>query len=462
MIARTVLTIALLGAAAAAAPVAAQQQRNAPFTLQRALGAPDGLKISGSVRGRYEALHNQFRPGLGRNDDLFVLRSTLFAEYDSGLIRIGGELMDSRAYFTDAGSSVSTSEVNALELVQGYVGVDLGAALGSGSTTSIDVGRFTMDLGSRRLAGRNSYRNTTNAFAGVRTEFHGADKSYLTLFYTLPLNRLPNDKQGILHNKVKWDRESFDVAFWGGFLNKPGLAGRANLDLYFFGLNERDSPDYPTKDRQLYTPGIRLFSDPKPGRTDFEFEGAYQFGRTSTGTAANAPEQNVAAYLLHAEVGHQFDASWKPRLSFEYDLVSGDDPGGDYGHFDGLYGPRRSDYGPTGIFGPLGRNNISSPGVRLEVTPSGRWDGFAMYRANWLDSATDSFANTGVRDPAGASGKFAGHQLEGRVRYWVVPSLLRLETGGAVLVNGRFLNDAPNATGYGDSVYGYFDLTATF
>src|SRR3546814_7865468 len=196
--------------------------------------------------------------------------------------------MDSRAYFDDAGSSVSTGEVNAAELIQGYVGVDFDDALGSGSSPSVDCGRFPMDLGSRRLVGRNNFRNATNAFTGVRAEFRGADKTYLTAFYTLPLNRLPGDKAGILDNKVAWDRESADVAFWGGFLNKPALAGRANLDLYFYGLTERDSPDYPTRNRHLYTPGIRIFADPKPGKTDFEIEGAYQFGRARTGKIGRA------------------------------------------------------------------------------------------------------------------------------------------------------------------------------
>ncbi|MBO0749135.1 MAG: alginate export family protein, partial [Porphyrobacter sp.] len=93
--------------------------------------------------------------------------------------------------------------------------------------------------------------------------------------------------------------------------------------------------------------------------------------------------------------------------------------------------------------------------------PSKRWDGFVAYRALWLDSATDSFAFTGVRDPSGASGKFAGHQVEARARYWLVPKMLRLETGGAVLFNGRFLDSAPNANGFGDPLYGYVDLTLT-
>src|SRR3546814_17226900 len=91
-----------------------------------------------------------------------------------------------------------------------------------------------------------------------------------------------------------------------------------------------------------------------------------------------------------------------------------------------------------------------------------RWDGFLAYRAAWLDSGTDSFASTQVRDPDGLWGKFAGHQIEARARYWLLPKLLRLDVGGAMLINGRFLHDAYNADGYGDVKYGSADITATF
>lgn len=47
-------------------------------------------------------------------------------------------------------------------------------------------------------------------------------------------------------------------------------------------------------------------------------------------------------------------------------------------------------------------------------------------------------------------------------RYWVVPKLLRLDTGGAVIINGRFLDDAPNANHYGNPLFGYVELTASF
>lgn len=146
----------------------------------------------------------------------------------------------------------------------------------------------------------------------------------------------------------------------------------------------------------------------------------------------------------------------------EYDLGTGDDGEGDYNRFDNLYGPRRPDFGPTGIYGPFGRSNINSPGARVEVKPSSRLDGFVGYRAVWLESASDTLANTGVRDASGISGDFAGHQIETRARYWLIPQLLRLEAGGALLFPGEFLDDAPNASGNGTTTYGYIDITATF
>jgi hypothetical protein len=80
----------------------------------------------------------------------------------------------------------------------------------------------------------------------------------------------------------------------------------------------------------------------------------------------------------------------------------------------------------------------------------------------WLDSATDGFATTGVRDASGRSGKFVGHQVEGRIRYWLIPSRLRFEYDGLLLAKGRFLRDAPNAPPKAWTVYNSFNLTASF
>lgn len=460
MIARLVPGASLLVLALIGSPALAETT-DQPWTLQQAIGNPDDLKVSASVRARYETLGNQFRPGLDKNDDLVTFQTDIAAQYDTGPIRIGGELMDSRAYFGDPGSAVGTGEVNALELVQAYAGADFGPLFGKGTSASLDAGRFTLPLGSGRLVARNNFRNTTNAFTGAKFVFRGKANEQLTLFYTYPQQRLPSDKAGILDNHVQWDHEGDDLKFWGGFLNAPKIAGSTNLDLYFFGLEEHDTPDHATKDRHLFTPGLRVFRNPAPGKFDYQLEYAYQFGHVSTSTTPGAAKQNVSAQMLHAEVGRQFAGSWQPRVALEYDFGSGDKPGGDYGRFDNLFGARRSDWGPTAIYGPLGPANIRSAGVRLEVKPSKRWDGLIEYRAAWLDSATDTFASTGVKDASGGSGKFAGQQIQARARYWVLPKTLRLDAGGAVLFNGRFLSDAPNSNHFGNTLYSYIDLTLT-
>lgn len=460
MIVRVAKAGSLLALTLAAAPALADSN-DKPWTLEEALGNPDDLKVTASVRARYEALGDQFRPGLDKDDDLVTVRTDIFAEYDAGPIRVGAELVDSRAYFGDKGSSISTSEVNALEPIQAYIGADLGPAFGKGTSSTLDLGRFVLDLGSRRLVARNDFPNTTTAFTGAKFEWHGAHKEKLTLFYTYPQQRLPDDKASLLDNKVRLDKESDALIFWGGFFNEPKIFGATNLDLYFYGLEEKDWAGHPTRDRHIYTPGVRLYREPAAGKVDYQLEYAYQFGHVSTSTAPGAPQQHVSAQTLHAELGYQFKAAWQPRLSVFYDFGSGDKPGGDYTRFDGLFGSRTSDWGPSGLYGPLGRSNISSPGFKLEGRPSKRLDGFIAYRAAWLASATDSFASTGVKDASGASGKFAGHQIWARARYWLIPRTLRWEAGGAVLFDGRFLNHAPNANKFGDTVYGYTDLTLT-
>ena len=460
MIVRVATAGSLLALTLAASPALADS-KDVPWTLDEALGNPEGLEVNASFRVRYEALGDQFRPGLDKNDDLVTVRTDVFAEYHSGPIRIGGELVDSRAYLGDPGSAISTGEVNAFEPIQAYVGADFGSAIGKGSSSSLDLGRFVLDLGSRRLVARNDFPNTTTAFTGARFQWRGAGKEKLTLFYTYPQQRLPDDKASLLDNKVRLDKESNALVFWGGLFTKPKIAGAANLDLYFFGLREKDWPGHATRDRHLYTPGARLFRDPAAGRIDYQLEYAYQFGHVSTSTTPGAPQQHVSAQTLHAELGYQFASAWQPRLSVFYDYGSGDKPGGDYTRFDGLFGSRTGDWGPGGIDGPLGRNNISSPGLKLEAKPSKRFDAFVAYRAAWLASATDSFASTGVKDSHGSSGRFAGQQIWARTRYWLIPKMLRWEAGGSVLFDGRFLTHAPNANRFGNTLYGYTDLTLT-
>lgn len=433
-----------------------------PRTLHALVGAPEALKLSGSVRARYESLHGQARPGLDAAPDLFTLRTILFGEYDAEWRRIGVELYDCRAYLAEAGSGISTGEVNALELVQAFVGTDFRDVLGPGSNASLQAGRFTLNLGSRRLVAADDYRNTTNGYTGLRVDLKAAAGPSATLIYTLPQVRLPDDLPAILDNEVAFDRENSDLVLWGGIANFPQTLPAGALEVAYFDLRERDSAELATRNRQLHTGSVRFYRDPLPGRLDFDMEGAWQAGSIRSSTAALAPELGVSAYFYHLEAGYQATRDWKPRLSLEYDRVSGDEPGGDHNRFDTMFGMRRGEFAPSAIYAAVGRANISSPVLRIEVTPGPLVDGFLVYRALWLESRTDSFSTSGVRDASGNSGAFAGHQLDVRVRYWLIPQSLRFEVNALVIFKGDFLEDAPNAPATGDTKYLSLNLTASF
>ena len=100
--------------------------------------------------------------------------------------------------------------------------------------------------------------------------------------------------------------------------------------------------------------------------------------------------------------------------------------------------------------------------MQAETKFSSRVDAQLQYRRAWLQEATDAFSYTKVRDATGASGSDAGSQLQGRLRWWIIPGLLRNELGGGVLFKGDFFDTAPNSNGYGDTHYGYSSLELSF
>lgn len=456
---RTTLTTLL--AMTLAGPATAASVR--PWSLQALIGNPERLSLHGNVRIRHESLAGQFRPGLGAGDQAWSLRTTLDAEYRAREFRVNAELIDSRLYGNDADSAAGTSEVNALELVQVNLQRDFANVIGRRSSLTAVAGRYTLDVGSRRLVARNDFRNTTNAFTGAYARWYNAAGWRALVFASLPQQRRPDDRAALLDNRVDVDREGFDQIFYGMTVTAPVGSSPGRLQIYGLGLDERDHGNRATADRELYTVGSRLLLRPAEGALDYELEAAHQFGSRSAGTASDAPSQPVAAHFAHLQIGYTIEAPWQPRLALAADLASGDrSDGGRNNRFDTLFGARRSEFGPTGLYGLLGRSNIRALESRFELQPSPRADAMFAWSASWLDARRDAFAASGVRDPSGASGRFAGHQLEARVRYTVLPSRLRLEMGGALFVSGAFFATAPNASGHGNTLYGYSQLVASF
>ncbi|MFN3818135.1 alginate export family protein [Blastomonas sp.] len=437
-------TTAAAAALASATPACAQQAQE------------DGLSLSGTLRLRYELLEGQYRPALPPRDDAVTVQTAVAVDYRSGPWHLAAELIDARGYLIDAPGAAGTSEVNALELSRASIGF-------SDGPVELTAGRLHLNLGSRRLSARNAFRNTINSFTGLRLVWQGDDGGTLTAFYTLPHTRLPNDREGISANRVRWDRESFDLAFWGAHYSRPDLFGGVTLQANLFGLNERDGANGPNRNRQLLTAGARLHRAPAAGAWDIDMEGAVQTGTIRQTAAPGAPRQDVRAFFAHAELGYTAELPGKPRVSLLFDIASGDDPRSEkFTRFDTLFGARRWEFGPSGIFGALARTNVLAPGLRFEAEPAVRWDVMALWRPAWVHSRRDRFSNNGPADPSGLSGRFAGHMAEVRLGHWLIDKKLRLEAGTALMTSGMLLESAPNASGFGDTRYAYGQMTVNF
>ena len=419
--------------------------------------------LSGSLRARFETVDGHARVGVNSNDAIWSSRLRLEA---NGPLAAGwfgqAELYDSRAWGGDSGSPLSANDVNTLELVQANVKRRWSEPFGKSSFANLQLGRMTLNLGSRRLIAADDYRNTTNGYTGARLDLHWGSGVDLIALAVVPQVRLPESKADVLDNRGEADLETSAQRLYGTILTVPngqqGLASQWTL----MRFEEDDRPSRPTRDRDLTTFGIRLFKEPKPGQFDQDFEIYSQNGQNHASLLPNAPSRQVKATYVRAEWGYQWKSAWKPRLSVEYDWASGDQAGATDTRFDTLYGMRRAEISPAGILAAIGRSNLSSPGVRLELEPSRNVDAFIAWRGLWLAEKTDSFASTGVIDRSGRSGDYAGQQLDSRLRMWLQPRKLRLEVNALLLVKGRFLTSAPNAPTSQNIRYLGLDLIRSF
>lgn len=462
----TFLSLATLAALSAPAALAQADAKDAvtAWTLQKALDLPDGIRVGGSIRPRYEALGNPFVAGRSEDDEFLGLQTQLRAEFDiAPSLTIGGELLDSR-FISGNETGGAASEIDTLEPAQLYLSWRPDDFIAEGAKLDLTAGRFTMDVGSRRLIARANFRSILASFDGVRAIWTSADELKVTFAYAASAGRAPSDAASAIDNEVALNRSLDNTRLAIAHLEGPlhfGMRG----EFYLLDLDEQDGPEAETRDRDLATLGVRLRKAREDNQFDFDLEYARQSGSVhATTSALDTTPLDHTAELAHAEIGFSFDAPWSPRLALQYDFASGDRSPADSENqrFDPLFGDRSFEFGPTGIHGFIARTNLSSAGIRLELTPDGHSDSYIMFRDVRLESATDSLANSGVRDPAGLSGDHAGLQIEGRYRRWLVKDSLRLSVGAATVLAGDFLEDAPNATRQGDPLYRYTELTWTF
>jgi len=425
--------------------------------------------VSGETRARYESLNGQFRAGRAGSDQALLLRTLLHARLSTPVARFGIELQDSRAYFDDSGTPLSTGIVNPLDILQAYAQVDAPSVFGDGSDARLTLGRQTVSIGSKRQIERISYANVIKSYTGAYYTATSARGDRFHALMLAPVARRPGDRVAIGDNQMSGDEEEWNRTIWAVHYQRPDLIANAwpglSGDLFVYGLEERDTDSTPTPDRHYVTPGFRLHRAPAVGQLDLDLEAAWRFGRRRATSASNdTTNLRVSAGMLFAALGYTFQHDWKPRLALEYYWASGDHNPDDnrFDQYERLFGSRRTDLNNTSLHGPLTPANLQAPGMRLELAPSPDWDGRLAWSAASLDSARDSWVIAGLRDESGQSGRFIGHTLDGRVRYRGLLDGLELELGASILLPGGFAENAPGSPAPDRTLFGYGQATFTF
>lgn len=432
--------------------------QDAPWRLDTALDGPGWLSLTGSYRLRYEHMDNTFRVVGPDEDELLVSRLRLHARASGERFYGGVEIEDARAWLHRDLTPVGIDDVNVLEPLRVYAGYRT-------ETLDVQVGRMTMDVGSRRFVARNRTRNTTNAFTGINALWKLPGGRGVQAFLSMPVARLPNnlERDRLRNNEFELDQEHSDRIFWGLYLSGMRFSSGIDADGYLFGIHEKDRPLVPTRNRDFLTAGLRVRKATETWA--FEFESAFQSGTTrATLLPSDVTDLDHRAWFAHAELSSDLQGRWEPNLIVRLDYVSGDkDPDdGEFNRFDTLFGARRWEFGVTGLYGVLARSNIVSPGLGIRMKPRPAFDVRVDYRPAWLASDRDFLPTALLRDRDGNSGSFIGHQLEARMR-WVPPSgNLSVDLSTAYLRKGEFLGNAPSAPPGDHVFYWYFGTSLTF
>ena len=435
----------------------------APWRLRAALGAPDWIQLGVQHRLRYETVDAQFRARGTGGDQLLSLQTLAALRVGGKRLGLGVELEDARGWRDDAGTPLDTGLINTAELLQGYLEWTP-EARHDGAAMSARLGRITTDFGSRRLIARNRFRNTVNNFTGLDLRFVAPAGWELEGLAAMPVVRRPGDRPALDANSAMLDEEDTGSALWLAAWRSAGDKSDPRLELYLVGLHESDSR-FDTRNRRLWTPGARLYRDPAPGHLDYQIEVVGQLGEIrASSSSADRLDLEQQAHFESVYAGYTWSRPMMPRLVLLFDHASGDDNPDDRQsqRFDTLFGARRGELGPTGIFGPISRTNLLSMGARGTLQPWPSMQAMLSHRANWLASARDAWSVANLRDPQGGSGSFIGHQIEFSLQWTPIKESLQFELGGAWLSSGRFRSEVGSPDDPGASSYLYTQMTLSY
>jgi hypothetical protein len=392
------------------------------------LRLPDWLDVGIEHRTRLEVMTEPWRPGEEDTNQQLPQRTRLRIGVDPlPWARFLVEFEDARTHF-DGQREFTGNTIDETDVLQLLATVGTRDLLGSGLRGDLHVGRLTMDFGSRRLVARNRYRNTTNSFEGVHLRLASGDAWRARAFVVRPVER----------REVQRNKRLSEQLFWGSAFESDALPW-LRAEIYYFGLDDDDAR------RDLHTFGARARREPAKRVFDYQIEAIGQLGRVQG--------RDRRAGSGHAQMGYTLALPWAPRPVARLDYASGsDDPGGTDHSFDPLYGARRFDFGPTGIFGAFRRANLVSAGAELSLAPRADLKLRVTVRHWMLAQGRDAFSGSGLRDPSGDSGRALGQDLE-LAAQWSPRPWVAVEAVYDRWWKGSYLDRVPGAGSGNDSDY---------
>lgn len=436
-------------------------QGDAPARL---LPPSDQLDIRFSQVSRFEVLEGQYRRvNNGSSDQVFIYRSTVEGHYTHGPVMLSFELLDARQALADEGTPLTRRSVDAANLQQLYLTWHWPNTFGA-SKLDVNIGRQALALGSRRLITRST-SNVPVSFTGAVANLQREHGDKWTVFAVVPVLNYPTARTDIFDNRIERDKESRGTRFTGVFLQKPenkfGLRG----EYYAFHLREQDAGGEEVADLDIGSMGMHLYSVEGLEKFDYDIEMVLQAGKSRASSApSDTRDLRHRAFFYHLALGYSFDAPLAPHVKLLYDFASGDKSpsDGEYNRFDTLFGARRSEFGPSSLYGPFARANLSTLGLRLVMSPRRDIEMIFTLRDFALASGRDAWEKAGWRDSSGQAGRDLGRHLETRIRWDLMPGNFNIDTGVVWLHAGGFPREVSSGSAPTLTRYAYVQTNLSF
>jgi hypothetical protein len=285
------------------------------------------------------------------------------------------------------------------------------------------IGRQAISYGDRRVFGPGDWGNTGRyAWDALRLEIN--EKSFTSHWL---IGRF------VLHDPDRWPNASAPgPTAYASYNTIKSLPFQLDI-FYIYKHDGRGSikGEKGAGDLSSHSAGFRI--DGRSGRWDYSAMFIGQFGKWGP--------DDLKAHGLAFSFGYTFDSSWKPHLTIQYVLGSGDKnpEDGIHGTFDGVFsGADTVLYGWMNLFF---WQNLREFRIDLVLTPAETLTFRAEYHLFGLDEAKDAwyFPGKAVRkDPAGSSGRRLGHEVDLTLRK-KISGWLELLSGVCFFLPGEYV-----------------------